>query len=264
MSNPTTGEWTVIAPEDYAPNSGDRCFIDMTGQLPSRERVYMRPINAALTAEREKRTELNNEWQSLDTDRVKEIQQLHRQLAATERKYLDMERQHRESERQLAAEREKFTEAADYNERLSKVCDNLRIEAQQNWRLIQQLRDQLAAAQAWIKEARHYHKDWPDDLRNDAIGSTAALDAAIIAARKDAAEKTERACEQRQANAIAAAQATIKTKNLALAHLIGCLVASGFQIHESDRDALLLNSDTTALDAAKTEAYEQGRNETGE
>jgi hypothetical protein len=57
-------------------------------------------------------------------------------------------------------------------------------------------------------------------------------------------------------NKLAAAQAAIKIKNLALAHLIGCLVASGFQIRESDRDALLLNYDTTALDAAIAEAIE--------
>jgi hypothetical protein len=51
----------------------------------------------------------------------------------------------------------------------------------------QQLREQLAEAQAWIKEARHYHRDWPEDLSGRATDTT-ALDAAIAAARKPLVE----------------------------------------------------------------------------
>ncbi len=58
------------------------------------------------------------------------------------------------------------------------------------------------ATDEWTVERieRYRNKAW---LANDI---NAALDAAIAAARKDAADQTERACEQRQANSIAAAQ----------------------------------------------------------
>ena len=64
-------------------------------------------IKSALAAEREKGfSEAAKIYKPARDDDRREIQQLREQLAATERKYLDMERRNRESERQLAAEKE--------------------------------------------------------------------------------------------------------------------------------------------------------------
>ena len=50
----------------------------------------------------------------LDGKRQHDILELHTQLAATERKYLDMERRHRESERQLAVAHAAMKQVREY------------------------------------------------------------------------------------------------------------------------------------------------------
>jgi len=95
------GEWTakrLIA------------YLDVKARIGSfKERMQLAAddINAALAAEREKGfSEAAKIYKPARDDDRREIQQLREQLAATERKYLDMERRNRESERQLAAAQE--------------------------------------------------------------------------------------------------------------------------------------------------------------
>jgi hypothetical protein len=74
------------------------------------------------------------------------------------------------------------------------------------------------------------------------LGFRPHLDFQAVADAHNAQRWCEKCSETKKQ--LAEAQAAMKIKNLALAHLIGCLVASGFQILESDRDALLLSSDS--------------------
>jgi len=85
-------------------------YLDVKARIGSfKERMQLAAddINAALTTEREAGfSEAAKIYKPARDDDRREIQQLREQLAATERKYLDMERRNRESERQLAAAQE--------------------------------------------------------------------------------------------------------------------------------------------------------------
>jgi len=134
--------------------------------------------NASITAEREKRTELNNEWQSLDTDRVKEIQQLREQLDDIAKR-----------ERACCPEHVGFEEyIQQLGQQLAGVEPELKRLGEIELHYVESQR-QLAAAQAEMGRAT-------DTTGISFDSSNDALDAAIDEARQPLVELLEQVLQE--------------------------------------------------------------------
>jgi len=154
----------------------------------------------------------------------------------------------------LAAEREKVKMMVDALERtvrsndIRHAADALQRVAKQEW-----TRSTLSELSDKLPEGAHFGE------------FVANAHKAALADEREKREKAEQSAVMEWKHSgtverqLLQAQAAIAEKNIAIAHLIGCLVASGFQIRERDTEALTFPVDLSALEKHDAEVVSKER-----